>query len=182
MDPGWFLKSFREIAIILCHETKSTKLLGIRREEGRKKGSEEERAGESAADGSKRGVKRCDVDISHSSTHSIVAVVTKGTLIYPISRSLQLSHNVTASCSPVTCSWFVCVCVCVCVCVWEVRRERGCICVRECVCVRDGASETECLACVCVCVQVCVRNDSSASCSLVKMTRSCQINIITIRV
>lgn len=27
-----------------------------------------------------------------------------------------------------------------------------------------------------------VRNDSSASCSPVKMTRSCQINIITIRV
>ena len=142
---------FRGIAIILWHETKSTKLLGIRREEGGgRRGSEGERAGESAADGSKRGVKRCDMDISHSSTHSIVAVVTKGTLIYPISRSLQLSHNVTASCSPVTCSWYVCVCVCLCV------RGKKRVCVRECVCEGDGTSETECLACVCVCKCVCV--------------------------
>lgn len=49
------------------------------------------------------------MDISHSFSHSVVAVVTKGTLIYPISKSLGLSHNVTASCSPVTCSWFECV-------------------------------------------------------------------------
>lgn len=69
------------------------------------------------------------MDISHSSSHSIVAVVTKGTLIYPISRSLQLSHNVTASCSPVTCSWFVCMCVC------EERREIG-VCTCVCVCAR----------------------------------------------
>ena len=145
------MKIFRGIAIILWHETKSTKLLGIRREEGGgRRGSEGERAGESAADGSKRGVKRCDMDISHSSTHSIVAVVTKGTLIYPISRSLQLSHNVTASCSPVTCSWYVCVCVCLCV------RGKKRVCVRECVCEGDGTSETECLACVCVCKCVCV--------------------------
>ena len=65
-------------------------------------------AGESAMEESKKGVNRGDMDISHSSSHSVVAVVTKGTLIYPISRSLRLSHNVTASCSPVTCSWFVC--------------------------------------------------------------------------
>ena len=50
------------------------------------------------------------------------------------------------------------------------------VCAKETVRVRQNASP------VCVCVQVCVRNDSSASCSLVKMTRSCQINIITIRV
>ena len=177
MHPGWFLKIFRGIAIILWHETKSTKLLGIRREEGGgRRGSEGERAGESAADGSKRGVKRCDMDISHSSTHSIVAVVTKGTLIYPISRSLQLSHNVTASCSPVTCSWYVCVCVCVSVC----ERKKESLCAR--VCVRRRRYEWDRMPRLCVCVQVCVRNDSSASCSLVKMTRSCQINIITIRV
>lgn len=66
-------------------------------------------AGESAIEEVKKGVKREDVDISHSSSHFIVAVVTKDTLIYPISRSPRLSHNVTASCSPVTCSWLECV-------------------------------------------------------------------------
>ena len=115
-------------------------------------------------------------DISHSSSHTVVATVTKGTLIYPISRSLQLSHNVTASCSRVTCSCHACMCVS------ERNKERerereqeredGCVCVYFC----KRLCEWDRLLCLCVC------NDSSASCSLVEMTRSCQINIITIRV
>lgn len=121
-------------------------LRGIWRKEA--EGVRVREAEESAIEDVKKGVNRGDMDISHSYSHSIVALVTKGTLIYPISRSLQLSHNVTASCSPVT----------------ERQRERG--------------REWERFACV----LKCVRNDSSASCSPVKMTRSCQINIITIRV
>lgn len=65
------------------------------------------------------------------------------------------------------------------------------LCVRVCVSVRDTQEEFVhvCVQTQCewdnafpMCVYVCVYNDSSASCSPVKMTRSCQINIITIRV
>lgn len=36
-----------------------------------------------------RGVKRWAVVVSHRSSHTTVAAVTKGTLIYPISRTLS---------------------------------------------------------------------------------------------
>ena len=121
----------------------------------------------------------CDTGISHSFSRTTVATGTKGTLIYPISRARQASHNVPACCFRLPC-FSVCACVCIlresmwiymCDMVLECKE---CFKVNLCVCVY-----------VCVCVCACVhrpRNDSSASCSLVKMTQSCQINIIAFRV
>lgn len=51
-----------------------------------------------------KGLKKwCDTDISHSFSRTTVAAGTKGTLIYPISRAQQASHNVSASCSLLVC-------------------------------------------------------------------------------
>lgn len=119
--------------------TSSWSQLSFRRRRRRWREEQEEKVQQRRVKGGEAGGGAGDMDICHSSSHSTVAAVTKGTLIYPISRSLRLSHNVTASCSPVT---FLCV--------WE-RRERE----DEFVSVRDSVNETECFH-LCVCAHVCV--------------------------